>query len=88
MYNFQTLSETTSLRCNNSSEISVPRSTDIGGFFQGATESYTPQDATIRVLTYRRYANITDWYFFVFSGVPRRYVELLLWAYLLFAGAT
>ena len=29
----------------------------------------------LRVLTYRRYANITVWYF---SQVPRRYAELLL----------
>jgi hypothetical protein len=27
------------------------------------------QGAIIRVLTYRRYANITVWYFFVFSHV-------------------
>jgi hypothetical protein len=46
------------------------------------------QDAIIRVLTYRRYANITVWYFFVFSHVPRRYTELLLSVYLLFAGTT
>ena len=46
------------------------------------------QGAIIRVLTYRRYANITVWYFFVFSHVPRRYAELLLSAYLLFAGTT
>jgi hypothetical protein len=47
------------------------------------------QGAIIRVLTYRRYANITvsDWYFFVFSQ-PRKYAELLLSAYLLFAGTT
>jgi hypothetical protein len=46
------------------------------------------QGAIIRVLTYRRYANITVWYFFVFSHVPRRYAELLLSAYLFFAGIT
>jgi hypothetical protein len=46
------------------------------------------QGAIIRVLTYRRYANITVWYFFVFSHVPRRYAELLLSAYLFFAGTT
>ena len=34
------------------------------------------------------YANITVWYFFVFSHVPRRYAELLLSAYLFFAGST
>jgi hypothetical protein len=46
------------------------------------------QGAIIRVLTYLRYANITVWYFFVFSHVPRRYAELLLSAYLFFAGST
>ena len=46
------------------------------------------QGAIIRVLTHRRYANITVWYFFVFSHVPRRYAELLLSAYLFFAGTT
>ena len=46
------------------------------------------QGAIIRVLTYRRYANITVWYFFVFSHVPRRYAELLLSADLFFAGIT
>ena len=46
------------------------------------------QGAIIRVLTYRRYANITVWYFLVFSHVPRRYAVLLLSAYLLFAGTT
>jgi hypothetical protein len=52
-----------------------------------ASENIT-QGAIIRVLTYRRYANITVWYFFVFSHVPRRYAELLLSAYLFFAGST
>jgi hypothetical protein len=46
------------------------------------------EGAIIRVLTYRRYANITAWCFFVFSHVPRRYAELLLSAYLFFAGST
>jgi hypothetical protein len=34
------------------------------------------QGAIICVLTYRRYANITVWYFFVFShvAIPRRYI--------------
>ena len=46
------------------------------------------QGAIIRVLTYRRYANITVWYFFVFSHVPRRCAKLLLSAHLFFAGIT
>jgi hypothetical protein len=46
------------------------------------------QGAIIRVLTYRRNANITVWYFFVFSHVPRRYAKLLLSAHLFFAGIT
>jgi hypothetical protein len=46
----------------------------------------TVQGAIICVLPYQRYANITVWYFFVFSHVPRRYAELLLSAYLLCAG--
>jgi cation transport ATPase len=41
------------------------------------------QGAIIRVLTHRRYAKFTVWYFFVFSNV-----QLLLSAYLLFAGTT
>jgi hypothetical protein len=36
----------------------------------------------------RKLSNITVWYFFVFSHVPRRYAELLLSAYLFFAGST
>ena len=32
--------------------------------------SWYSQGAIIRVLMYRRYANITVWYFFVFSQVP------------------
>jgi hypothetical protein len=46
------------------------------------------QGAIIRVLTYRRYANITVWYFFVFSHVPRRYTVLVLSAYLFSVGTT
>jgi hypothetical protein len=42
MYNFQKLSETTSLRCNNSSENSVPKSYRIG-VFHVATGSYPIQ---------------------------------------------
>jgi hypothetical protein len=38
MHNFQKLSETTSLRCNNSSENSVPKR-DEWLFFRVATES-------------------------------------------------
>jgi hypothetical protein len=33
------------------------------------------QGAIIRLLAYQRYANITAWYFFVFSHVPRRYAR-------------
>ena len=55
------------------------------GSLSGVTSN---QGAIIRVLTYRRYANITVWYFFVFSHVPRRYAELLLSKYLFFAGTT
>ena len=45
------------------------------------------QGAIICVLTYRRYANMPVWNFFVFNQVPRRYVELLLSSmYLHFAG--
>jgi hypothetical protein len=38
------------------------------------------------ILAYWRYANIKVWYFFVFSHEQRRYAELSLSAYLLFAG--
>jgi hypothetical protein len=34
------------------------------------------QGAIIRVPTYRGYAKITVWYFFVFSRVPRRYTRI------------
>jgi uncharacterized membrane protein (GlpM family) len=57
----------------------------------GPSLSLLMQGAIIRVLTYRRYANITVWHFYVFSDVPRRYVELLrrtLSAYLVFDGTT
>jgi hypothetical protein len=42
MYNFQKLSETTSLRCNNSSENSIPKRYG-KVFFHVATESYPIQ---------------------------------------------
>ena len=44
------------------------------------------QSAIIRVLTYRRYANITVWYFLFCSQVPRRCAGLSLSAYLTFVG--
>ena len=47
-----------------------------------ATRTRTPKPE------YLNLSNITIWYFLVFSQVPRRYAELLLSAYLLFAGNT
>ena len=52
--------------------------------FPGGRCQRIPQGAIIRVLSYRRYANIKVWHFCLFSHVPCRYAILLLSAYLTF----